>query len=186
MIAIHLAIVTLCNKQGSVPVKDYAKSAKEPDQVKPIRPIQENAQSTQPVAKAPQGKTVNEQVQSNGVKNGKMDPAQLENVKSVWPQLIERVKQTNPVASTFLRAVEPIGVDEGALRVMAHYALHRSFFEKPENRAPVEKILSELINTTITIRCFMAEAGPATAVDYQQKQRQQEEQLMKAVKEAFG
>ena len=58
----------------------------------------------------------------------------VEKVRSVWKQLIEIVKTNNPVASTFLRAVEPIAVAGNSVTIQVQYSLHRTFFEKSENR----------------------------------------------------
>lgn len=95
----------------------------------------------------------------------------------VWPQLITNVKAKNPVASTFLRAIEPMSVNGEVVTVRVQYAIHRNFFEKPDNRALLEEELGKLLNQTVTIRFQLEENSPDT--------RQQEEDLYQTVKEVF-
>ena len=104
----------------------------------------------------------------------------------MWPELIQAIKKNNPVASTFLRAMDPTSVEGNAVKVQAFYALHRNFFDKKENKEPIETALSELLGKQVIIRCFMAEAGPATAVTIQQRRQKQETELLNTVQEAFG
>lgn len=98
-------------------------------------------------------------------------------LQKVWAELITNMKLRNPVASTFLRAIEPAGLSGEVVTTRVQYAIHRNFFEKPENRAVVEEELGKLLGQTVTIRFQLEET--TTPV------RQQEEDLYRAVKEVF-
>lgn len=100
----------------------------------------------------------------------------LDAVKAAWPQVIENARASNPVASTFLRALEVTALDEKIVTLTAHYALHHNFFEKPDNKASVEKLLSEAMKDTLSIHFTLNEAVPSTA----------DNQLYEAVKEVFS
>lgn len=104
-------------------------------------------------------------------------PSTAVQLSKVWPQLIVSVKARNPVASTFLRAIEPTGITGEVVTVRVQYALHRNFFEKPDNRVLVEEELGKLLGQTVTIRFQLEENSPGT--------RQQEEDLYQTVKEVF-
>lgn len=177
LLALHLAIVTVCNKQG-----EAAKvvSPTPPVVAAPVAPRlipQEPSDAKEKVVSSvppPAG---------GGVGGGLPG---AEPIKKIWMQFIQNVKMTNPVASTFLRAMEPASYDGATVRLQAFYALHRNFFDKPENRGPIEAELSKLLGSPVSVRPFLAEAGPAAAVTVQQKRQQQEEELADTVKEVFG
>ncbi|MDP3997511.1 MAG: DNA polymerase III subunit gamma/tau [bacterium] len=175
MIALHLAIVVLTN--DSVNTARTVNTVNTAQPLPDASPFLQNNRKTQSVNNAqPAHKATG--IEGSGIN--------LERVKSIWPQLINKVKETNPVASTFLRAMEPSAINGKALQVQAFYALHRNFFEKDQNKQPIEVILRELLGDKVVMRCFMAETGPATSVTVQDKQKKQEQDLMMAVKEAFG
>ncbi len=109
-----------------------------------------------------------------------------EQVKNIWPQLIANIKAKNPVAATFLRAIEPQAVEGNNVRLRASYALHRNFFDKPENKALIEGILSELVGVPLTINCFIDQPISGSSVTWSPTQPQPEQDLLAAVKEVFG
>jgi DNA polymerase-3 subunit gamma/tau len=163
LIALQLAIVTLCTKQGAV------------KQQPPIIPTGAKlaSQSIQPVVTIRQSTSM------------PVSP-QLEEARAAWPKLIEAMRKTNPVAATFLRAMEPASVEGDILRVQASYSLHRNFFDKAENIQPLEKILNSLIPQPLKIQCFLNEEGSRPSTSSGQARSQSESNLLAAVKEVFG
>lgn len=99
-------------------------------------------------------------------------------VEDIWEQVIQKVRESNPVSATFLRAVEPSQVKGSTVVLRAHYPLHKSFFDRPENKKTIEQIVSSLLGSAITIQCQLD--------DQLQQNSQQESVLMKNVEEVFG
>lgn len=95
-------------------------------------------------------------------------------LKKIWPKLVEQMKGKNPVASTFLRAIEPLEMDGEIVTLKAQYGLHRTFFEKPENKKLLEEELGTLLGKKITTRIQMSGDGVSGA------------ELFETAKEVFG
>ncbi len=165
-IALQLVIITVCTKQG-------AKNAATQQQAVKTVPIQ-------PVT-PPQPKTFSPPGQAGN----------LQSVNAVWPKVIDRVKATNPVASTFLRALKPTAFHDSIVHLEARYGLHQSFFEKADNKKLVESILTELLGEPVSVRCVLnmpalqSEARPL-GKPVQAGNQQAQEDLVSAVKEVFG
>lgn len=109
----------------------------------------------------------------------------IEKVQRAWDQLIVAVKQKNPVASTFLRAITPTAWSEKVVSVRVQYALHRNFFEKPDNRKLVDEELGKLLGASVEVRYQLEETSlsPGIAVS---EVRKKEEELYNTVKEVFA
>ena len=179
LIALQLAVVTVCSANPSGPAE-----------AGPPPLIKGGAKKSLPLPEGEKraegmGADVEQPKPTPTVAVSASPPAvELDTIKSAWSALIDAVKKENPVAATFLRAMEPDGVDGSAVRVMAHYELHRNFFEKSPNREPVEHALSEALGTPVTIRVsFDGVNGSAEA---KQKKTNQENELLETVKEVFG
>ncbi len=134
LLALQLAVLTVCNKKGHVPVADA--------------PI-----------------------------HGKASIVTVQQVKAVWPEVIQKMRGVNPVASTFLRALEVTGVDGTAIQLKAQYALHRNFFEKAEHKGALEAALRELLQQSVTVSIELVEVGAKPA---------EEDDLLAAVREVFA
>lgn len=106
-------------------------------------------------------------------------------VKKVWDQLIMNMKEKNPVASTFLRAILPVEWSEGVVMARVKYALHRNFFEKPEHTKLIEEELGKLLGSSVQVRFQLEEAALSPGVAVSQV-HQQEEELYNNVKEVFA
>ncbi|MEX0650010.1 MAG: DNA polymerase III subunit gamma/tau [Candidatus Andersenbacteria bacterium] len=109
----------------------------------------------------------------------------VDQVKEVWPALIDGIKKSSPVSSTFLRATEATGVDGNQIILRVQFPLHRNFFEKGENRQVVEKTLSELLNQSVTVTVVLESSGKSLS-EVRAEKRQQEEKHLKNVQEVFG
>lgn len=140
----------------------------------------------QPAPKAAQAVAISTSVQQEP--SGTLS---LAAVKAAWPALITHMKKSNPVASTFLRAVEPTELQGTVLLLRVSYPLHRAFFEKPDHRKLVEDALHHLLGATISIRYQMNEpitsATSNTSAPLSTAKREEEnEEIYRAVKEVFG
>lgn len=170
-LALQLAVLSVCQGSRVGPrTADPYPSAKA--EVLPLR------KGEKKVNAAIVGKRFSSPYQGEVAQRSEARGVNSQQLSKVWPQLIVNVKAKNPVASTFLRAIEPMGMSGEVVTVRVQYALHRNFFEKPGNRALVDEELGKLLDQTVTVRYQLEESSPNT--------RQQEEDLYKAVKEVFA
>lgn len=159
LIAIQLAILTVTSTKGgspAVPPSPASVATVIPRRPQVVRPLQAEPTSS----------------------------AELEKICALWPDAIKRMKEKNVVASTFLRALEPMSISQGMLTVGARYALHHNFFIKPENQRTLEEVLSEVIGSPVTLRCVLDPAvtpsRPSTS------NGKAEADLLTAAQEIFG
>lgn len=103
----------------------------------------------------------------------------VEHVHQVWPEVIQRMRTVNPVASTFVRALEVVAIEGMIITLKAHYALHRNFFAKPEHQGALEAVLRELLSQPVVVNLTLVE--PASSAG----QPAAEQDLLAAVKEVF-
>lgn len=130
LIALHLAVLTLCSKKGeNIPAASVTQPA-------PVQATNKPAIATTTTS------------------------PHLEALRTAWPQIIQKLREKNPVASTFLRAIEPKMLDANVLTLRAQYVLHRNYFEKPENKKTLQDTVSEIMQTPLTIRCILEETTP--------------------------
>jgi DNA polymerase III subunit gamma/tau len=171
MIAIEIAIVTSCatSAPALTPIRSTAQT---PQQI----PIQTQRPVTQPTTQqvlAP----ISTPVTSTPVPVvASDDPSALKKIQSSWDGVVQHIRATNPVASTFLRAVSPTAIQNGALILSMQFPLHKTFFEKPETREMV---------TDVTLTCQL-QASSVSGTARQEQKVNQEADLLKNVQEVFG
>lgn len=105
-------------------------------------------------------------------------PVTIQQVNAVWPAAIQKMRMVNPVASTFLRALEVMGVEGATIQLKAQYALHHNFFAKPEHKEALQAVLRELLRQPVQIQVTLEEAMAPSALA--------ETDLLAAVKEVFA
>lgn len=176
LIALDLAVLSLCTRKGEAEIPVPATTSKTVEKTTVKMPT---ASEKGVVVE----KVIREAAPVPASISDTTPIVSVEKVKEVWPQVIDAAKGFNPVSSTFLRAVEPVEVQDSVVRLRAQYALHRTFFEKPENKEPVEEALSKIIHIKVSIRCFLDEGMSQQPVA---NTRSQEKELVAAVKEVFG
>jgi DNA polymerase-3 subunit gamma/tau len=169
-IALQLAILTICTSKG------------------------ENAAPPMPTQKDNKPKEKKEDVPRNNIDSESPPPEQaekksnpgLDKVLQIWPQLVEVIKTKNPVAATFLRAIEPTIITDGRVELRAKYSLHRNFFTSPQNKLAVEKALSELLKEKIEVNFILDESNSSHGIGAGGKNETREEKFYETVKEVFG
>ncbi len=102
-----------------------------------------------------------------------------------WPALIDKVRAKNPVASTFLRAIEPAQVEDGVVKLKVQFPLHLNFFAKPEAKKIVDESLSQITGKKLSVAFNLENQGAASprSTDFG---KAKEEELLKNVQELFG
>ncbi len=165
IIALHLAILTVCTTRGNNVTVPPSKGDKEG-----LAKIVSNFKTTPTPATEPS------QEQTKDVQK----------IVAVWPQLIDAVKTTNPVASTFLRAVEPISISGENITIRTKYSLHHNFFDNPKNKAIITASLAKLLNQPVSTSFILDDSNPIRTPTLAQQRQQQEEKFYQTVKEVFG
>ena len=187
LIAIELAILTVCvsrpaapaAQQPAAPVQQQAPrptptvQIQQPQvQVAPPKPVQQQAPAPVQKQEAPQVSTE--------------PPSELfKKIQSSWEDIIQHVRKDNPVASTFLRATQPMDMQGSTLRLHVQFPLHKTFFEKPANAQGVQKAITDITGETVHLSCVLSQAAGNGPAALEQKQ-QQEEAHFKNVQEVFG
>jgi DNA polymerase-3 subunit gamma/tau len=180
MIAIEIAIVTSCatSAPALTPIRSTAQT---PQQI----PIQTQRPVTQPTTQqvlAP----ISTPVTSTPVPVvASDDPSALKKIQSSWDGVVQHIRATNPVASTFLRAVSPTAIQNGALILSMQFPLHKTFFEKPETREMVTKAIKAVAGQDVTLTCQL-QASSVSGTARQEQKVNQEADLLKNVQEVFG
>jgi hypothetical protein len=113
------------------------------------------------------------------------DPSALKKIQSSWDGVVQHIRATNPVASTFLRAVSPTAIQNGALILSMQFPLHKTFFEKPETREMVTKAIKAVAGQDVTLTCQL-QASSVSGTARQEQKVNQEADLLKNVQEVFG
>lgn len=167
MVAMHLAILSLCLKKGE---GDREKVVVQKAEVQQQAPAVRQAVKPEPV-------------QTSAKKDGELS---VEAVKTIWSKLIDGIKNTNPVASTFLRAMEPIEVNGNVIVIRARYTLHRTFFDNPTNANLVAGSLTELLGQKVNVQCFLDEANRPNGVSVASQRQEREKKFEQTVGQVFG
>jgi len=77
----------------------------------------------------------------------------LENVNGLWKNVIENLGRVKMSVATYLNEGEPIKMQDNVLTISfpKNYSLHKESLEGRENKALIEKCLSELFNAALKI-----------------------------------
>ncbi|OGY31679.1 MAG: DNA polymerase III, subunit gamma and tau [Candidatus Andersenbacteria bacterium RIFCSPHIGHO2_02_FULL_45_11] len=109
----------------------------------------------------------------------------LTKIRSSWEAIIQHVRTLNPVASTFLRATSPHIMNENVLTIRMQFPLHKTFFDKPDNKLKVQQAIKAIVDMDVALTCLLESNATGPAVTREQKELQ-EADLLKNVQEVFG
>ncbi len=178
MVAIELAILTACVSSGKPVVSPPARGgASGGGSVAPVTTIPTPTPHTStPLSVDP---TPTPQPVSQPPSES------LTKIRSSWEAIIQHVRTINPVASTFLRATSPHALNENVLTIRMQFPLHKTFFDKPDNKQKVQEAIKAVIDMDVAITCLL-EAGSSGPVATREQKESQEADLLKNVQEVFG
>lgn len=80
----------------------------------------------------------------------------IDNVKSCWQEILQRIKKVRMSAKAFLIEGHPVHIREGNL-VLAfplEYAFHKERVEQSENRDAIEQVIKEVTGAGLKIKCM--------------------------------
>jgi len=83
----------------------------------------------------------------------------LDNMKDAWQNIIEGLAKVKISVATYLNDGGPIKLENNILTVSfpKDYSLHKESLEKKENKAMIEKIVSELLNANIRVNFVLSQ-----------------------------
>lgn len=81
----------------------------------------------------------------------------LEQVESIWNDVVRDVKPHNPSLQAILRNVRPIDVESQTVVLKADYHFHKEKIEQPQYRRLLEDIISRHLGRQVLISCTLDE-----------------------------
>jgi hypothetical protein len=83
----------------------------------------------------------------------------LHNIKDAWQNIISNLERIKMSVATYLNEGQPLKLQGNTLTVSfpKDYSLHKESLEKKENKAIVEKSVSELFNTNLKINFVLSQ-----------------------------
>jgi len=105
----------------------------------------------------------------------------LENIKESWQKIIENLGRIKMSVATYLNEGQPLKLQGNVLTVAfpKNYSLHKESLERKENKAIIEKSLSELFNTALKANFILSQ-------EFKQKEDSQNNPFIKTALEMFG
>ena len=85
-------------------------------------------------------------------------PVSLDNITGAWRNIIDNLSKVKISAATYLNEGSPIKIENNVLTISfpKDYSLHKESLEKYENRAIIEKSISELFNARMKINFILS------------------------------
>ena len=82
----------------------------------------------------------------------------LENLKNSWLNVIEKLSRIKMSVATYMNEGSPIKLENNILTIAfpKDYSLHKESLERQENRAIIEKIISELFNIPLRVNFILS------------------------------
>jgi DNA polymerase-3 subunit gamma/tau len=93
----------------------------------------------------------------------------IDDIKKIWRNIIDTLSRVKISVATYLNEGEPLKIEKNILTVgfPRNYSLHKESLERKENKAIIEKALSEALNTSVRLHFILTneDAHPDTGVD---------------------
>jgi DNA polymerase-3 subunit gamma/tau len=81
----------------------------------------------------------------------------LDEVKNIWQNIIDSLSRIKISVATYLNEGEPLRIEKNILTIgfPKNYSLHKESLERKENKAIIEKIMSEILNSPLRINFML-------------------------------
>ena len=87
-------------------------------------------------------------------------------VHAVWTTFLERLGSQKMSLAAYLMDAQPLGCEQGLLTVgLPGYALHYEVLSLPDNRRLIDRLLTELSGTSISVQYTTVQTVPAPGAD---------------------
>jgi len=110
-----------------------------------------------------------------------MPNSSLQNIKEAWQGILDKVSKIKMYLANYLNEGSPVKLERNILTVSfpKNYSLHKESLEKKENKAIIEKVLSEALNTKIGVSFTLSKEEAL-------RQESQDNPTLKSALDAFG
>ncbi|MBI5145082.1 MAG: DNA polymerase III subunit gamma/tau, partial [Candidatus Omnitrophica bacterium] len=95
----------------------------------------------------------------NPAKEKPQTPTSFEDLKGAWNNIIESLGRIKMSAATYLNEGSPLKLENNILTVSfpRNYSLHKESLERKENKAIIEKTVSEIFNTDLRVNFILSQ-----------------------------
>jgi DNA polymerase III gamma/tau subunit len=113
--------------------------------------------------------------------------------KDTWAKVVLAAKESNATVDALLRAVQPIELKDGELKLGVFYRFHKERLETAAHRRALEDIVSSVLGKQVRIACVLAErevSRPTSKTTLTAEEvgltKNGGEDILKAAEEIFG
>jgi DNA polymerase III gamma/tau subunit len=98
---------------------------------------------------------------SKNKKDVRLPPAvTMELLEQRWKEFIKQSRELNHSITALLKSSKPIDIEGNFVILEVFYPFHKERLESPNNRKLVEKLMSEIYETGLSIRCQLSKNKP--------------------------
>jgi len=84
----------------------------------------------------------------------------LENLEEKWKEFIKRSRELNHSLTALLKSGTPVRVEGKFVILEVFYPFHKERLESPQNRKLVEKLMSEIYDIHLSLKCVLSKDKP--------------------------
>ncbi|GIW69745.1 MAG: hypothetical protein KatS3mg101_0492 [Patescibacteria group bacterium] len=86
----------------------------------------------------------------------------LETLEGKWKEFIKRSRELNHSLTVLLKSGKPVGIEGKFVILEVFYPFHKERLESPQNRKLVEKLMSEIYEAKLSLKCVLSKERPKT------------------------
>jgi len=79
----------------------------------------------------------------------------LARLRAAWPRILRQVRDQNVATEAFLKACEPVSMEQGQIVLGFRYSFHRDKVEEQDNRRLIEEVIGSVLGEPCAIRCIL-------------------------------
>lgn len=148
-------------KPANPPVAE-PEPAKPPEPVEPAKPAETPVATLQQPEPAPRASSnippepgEEREEPAQPAEPGNATTLPLEKVVALWPAVVQDVRPKNATVQALLRDVQPVGVEDQTVVLLAKSDFHKQNIESRRNRLVVEEVLSKHMGEPFAVRCII-------------------------------
>ncbi len=84
----------------------------------------------------------------------------LENLEEKWKEFIKRSRELNHSLTALLKSGKPVNVEGKFVILEVFYPFHKERLESPQNRKLIEKLMSEIYDARLSLKCVLSKEKP--------------------------
>lgn len=165
---VEIAIVKVCGNTSVAIQSDFSKAPQSPkssnknQKSMPSSEIKDGtaAQLEKEPSQMDSGNTLGESGEEVSDEASLSVIIEISLVAEKWGSVMSRIENINKSILGLLRAVKPVAVEGRFLVIEVSYAFHKERLEAPKNREVVERVLKDIFDADMRLRCVMSAEKP--------------------------